>query len=140
MNKKPKIDVVTVELGINIEEEIKKETDQLSKNIESQIQGAVSRSHAREVLSRDTKASRAKQHRKKLSEPVFNLLVERSSDSSLFTARSEITELINIETSNFGSFLSRFRSFLKNEHGRKWALIKSPANGEPAYRLQSTIH
>lgn len=136
MAKKPKIDVVKIDLGIDIAEEIKKETDHISKETKAQIQAAASSSRPQ---NRKTKAEQAKERRKQLVEPIFNLLVERTSDPSLFTSRTEITEILNIQSSEFGALVSRLRAFIKEEYGRKWELVKSSSKREPAYRLKSTI-
>ncbi|MEM3000673.1 MAG: hypothetical protein QXP41_00575 [Candidatus Nitrosocaldus sp.] len=113
-NKRSKIEIININIDINIDEEIKKQTnvDELTK---SKINNVIERAKMRQ-------GAHTNQGVDEFDNKFEALFTVMSADNVSLT-KEDFMNRLNITGEQLGAYISKFRKFLKDAKDNKWVLV-----------------
>ena len=113
-NKRSKIEIIDVNININIDDEIKKQTN-IDESMRTKINDIIMKAKTRQERPVDN-------DKIELYKKFESLFTTMSSSNALIT-KDDFANYFGIAHQYIGAYILRFRKFLKEVKNNEWALI-----------------
>lgn len=127
MDPSKKIQVVEINLDIDLEEEIKKET-KVSDDIRIQLHDVV-RSRMKNP-KHVSKSKRIKKNFEPKFDKLFEVLVEEDSIN-----KADFASVVGVKPEDIGPVVQRFKTYLREKHEGNWYLESKKKRNTRVYKL-----
>lgn len=130
---KKKVEIIDIDLGINIAEEIKNKVDSLSSEVIEHTKEVIKKSGMK--IQRINKKKKAREEALEKTKAAIEHLENSFEIPDRWCEGSEILEAAGIEVTsqNLNKLSMQIRRFLEKED--KWTLSKKRKSGKTVYRL-----